>query len=165
MVNREAPLILLLVLSFVLVSLPEIEAIEWVEVARFTGSETLPGEHLFTDYFTCHHVEWRILWEFAPSSKYLGWAVFGIVVYEKGEDVRLPEYVIEMSKEEESGVTYIHDQEGIFYMEINAQNTANFTVIVEQDVDSIPEFPSWIIIPLFVIATLTVMIFRKRLTR
>jgi len=37
--------------------------------------------------------------------------------------------------------------------------------LVKTDINGIPEFPSWIILPLFVIATLAVIICRNRLRR
>ena len=72
-------------------------------------------------------------------------------------------YDIEWDKSDGAdGVSYIHNQKGIFYMEI-ITNAENFTIIVEQDLDSIPEFPSWIILPLFLMATLSAIIVKKRL--
>ena len=125
---------------------------DWSEVTRFTGSGT-------TDYFTCEHVEWRFRWEYDASQ----YSVFSIFVYEQGEDVFFIDSVFKSGTEETSGISYIHDHEGIFYMDIGAANIENFTVIVEQDLNSIPEFPSWIILPLFLIATLLALIFRRRM--
>jgi len=64
-----------------------------------------------------------------------------------------------------SGVSYIHHQEGTFYMNIRTANIESFTIIVEQDLNSIPEFPSWIIMPLFIVATLVVMMFKNKLSK
>jgi len=110
-----------------LVSLPEIGATEWVEVARFTGSGT-------TDYFICEHAEWRIRWEYIPSSSDPESAVFSIGTYEAREGEMLIDHVFKTGDEETSGVSYIHDREGVFYMNISATNIEGFTVIVELSV-------------------------------
>jgi hypothetical protein len=36
--------------------------------------------------------------------------------------------------------------------------------IIKTDIDGIPEFPSWIMLPLFLVATLFAVVFKKRLT-
>ena len=43
--------------------------------------------------------------------------------------------------------------------------TVNFVPFLTETNPEIPEFPSWIILPLFLIASLAVMILRKRLTK
>jgi hypothetical protein len=128
-----------------------VEATNWVEVTRFTGSGT-------TDYFTCEHVEWRIRWEYTPSKL----AAFTVFVYEQGEDVWYIDSVFKTGDEETSGVSHIHNQKGTFYMDIDAANIENFTVIIEQDVDSIPEFtPATIAIVLVAVSVLAVALSKK----
>jgi len=132
-----------------------VEATEWIEVTRFTGSGT-------TDYFTCEHIEWRIRWEYVPSSTFLGLAMFGVVTYEAEEDVRSIDYIWQMGYNETNGVSYIHNQEGTFYMGIITANTEGFTVIVEEDVDSIPEFtPATLAIVLITVSILAVVLSKK----
>ena len=61
--DRKATLIVLLFCFCLLVSMSGIafaSSENWVEVKRFTGSES---EAYTSDYFTCDHVEWRIRWE------------------------------------------------------------------------------------------------------
>ena len=48
-------------------------------------------------------------------------------------------------------------------MTIRTNYIDSYTVIVGQNIDSIPEFPSWIILPLFLVVTLVVIISKKRL--
>jgi parallel beta-helix repeat protein len=125
--NRRVVPILLLVLSFMLVSLPQVDATEWVEVARFTDSGT-------TNNFICEHIEWRIRWEYAPYSSFPESAVFSVGTYEAREGEMLIDQVFKTGDEETSGVSYIHDREGVFYMNISATNIEGFTVIVELSV-------------------------------
>ena len=61
-----------------------------------------------------------------------------------------------------SGISYIHNNSGTFYMRINVTNAQGYTIIVEQDLDSIPEFPSFLILPLVLMATLPAVIVYRR---
>jgi len=57
-------------------------------------------------------------------------------------------------------VVYANDTAG----NTGASETVYFTIITNSE-QEIPEFPSWIILPLFVTATLVVIIYRKKLTK
>jgi hypothetical protein len=71
-------------------------------------------------------------------------------------------YDIEWDKSDgASGVSYIQDQEGTFYMEI-ITNAENYTIIIEQDTDSIPEFTSFaLIVALITVSVLAVALSKK----
>ena len=150
----------------------------WVEVTRFT-KESVPSTWWGspsgnTDCFNCDHVEWRIRWEYTPHPAVPQYAALWVEVYEKKEDVIWRGELIqegesvfidkfrEYGMSETDGVSYIHHQPGRFYMFISGSNIEDFTIIVEQDIDSIPEFPSWIILPLFLVATLFAIIIRTK---
>ena len=131
----------------------------WVEVTRFTKesvSSTWWGDPSGnTDYFNCDRVEWRVRWEYTPHPAVPQYASLYVEVYEKKDDVMwrgflrakgesvLVDVFREYGMSETSGVSYIHNQTGRFYMSISGSNIEDFTIIVEQDIDSIPEFPSW----------------------
>ena len=132
----------------------------WVEVTRFTGSGS---DILTTDYFTCDHVEWRIRWEYFPNPQFGNLSSFSAITYPQGENIWYTNAILKMGAEDTNGTSYVHDGNGTFYLKINVGWTESYLIIVEQDLDSIPEFPSWIIIPLFLIATLTITIYRKRM--
>ncbi len=134
---------------------------DWSEVTRFTGSGT---EMYTTNYFTCDHVEWRIRWEFVPHSANPNLTLFNVATYPQGEDVSFIDFIYKFGGEDTSGASYIHNNQGTFYSKINVGNTEGYTIIIEQDLDSIPEFPSFLILPLFMIATLlaAVIIYRKK---
>jgi len=153
----------------------------WVEVTRFT-KESVPSTWWGdpsgnTEYFNCDYVEWRIRWEYTPHPAVPQYASLYVEVYEKKEDVIwrgflraegksvLIDVIREYGTSETSGVSYIHNQTGRFYMLISGSNIEDFVIIVEKDTDSIPEFPSWIILPLFLIATIAVTFYKKKLTR
>jgi len=131
----------------------------WSEVTRFTGSGT---EQYTTDYFTCNHVEWRIRWEYVPHSSYPELTGFNVYTYPQGEDVLFINSIMKTGGQDTNGASYVHNNEGTFYMIINVANTNSYVIIVEQDLTSIPEFPSFIILPLFMIVTLLAAILYRR---
>ncbi len=136
---------------------------KWVEVIRFEGNESTQ-----TESFTCDHVEWRIRWEYVPSFQPTDSIFFSVFTYPREEGVRGSMYVnsiIEIGSEKRSGTSYVHDYQSTFFMIINVIGTENYTIIVEQDIGSIPEFSPWIILPLFVTATLVVTLARKKLRK
>jgi len=108
----------------------------WSEVARYTYSGTVTQT---TDYFTVEHVDWKIRWEYVYAER----TYFNFQVYLMGESVNS---IVSITPEggETSGITYIRNQAGIFYMKINTRYDDGYTVIVEQDLNSIPEFPCFL---------------------
>lgn len=131
----------------------------WSEVVRFSGSGS---EHYTTDYFACEHVEWRILWEYVPDPDYSEFTIFNVYTYPKGEEVMFTDCIIKTGAENTSGNSYIHNEAGTFYMVINIANTETYTIVVEQDLDSILEFPSILILPLFMMTTVLALVVYKR---
>ena len=132
----------------------------WSEVTRFSGSGT---EHYTTDYFNCEHVEWRIRWEYVPHPAFPLLALFNVYTYPQGEDVLYIDDIIKTGANDINGTSYIHNNDGTFYSKINVALTESYTIIIEQDLNSIPEFPSWIILPALLVASIFALVFRKRL--
>ncbi len=135
---------------------------DWVEVMRFTGSGT---EHYTTDNFICEHVEWRIRWEYVPHSSLPMLALFSVYTYPQGEDSLYIDSIIKIGANDTSGISYIHNNDGTFYSKINVAITESYTIIIEQDLNSIPEFPSLVIIPLFLTATVLASVVRRKIRR
>ena len=142
----------------------------WAEVISFSGDAYEQPHELET--FTCDYVEWRIRWEYEPNTE-PGYS--GVPQYKNGmplsisnENTNLTPYWyffydtgVEPQK---NGTTYFHDRAGNFQMKID-DDVQDFTIIVEQDLNSIPEFPSWLIVPLFLIVTLSGVILRKKIKK
>ena len=137
------------ILSFVLLSFllgsNFVWASSWVEVTQFTGS----GDYT-TNYFTCSHAEWRINWSYIPLSDYPEYAGFTVYVYPRNETSDIAR-VSQDGNTTTSGTTYIHNAQGEFYLEFLVANLQGYTVVIQQDIDSIPEFSPMIL--LFVLAT------------
>jgi hypothetical protein len=125
----------------------------WVEVARTTGDicnlyETKPFN------ISSSVSVWRIVWEYTPRTD-VPENRTGIAIYlyrgASGDDK-----IIEIGRtglnNGNEDARYYHE-EGVFRLKING-NTQNFTVIVEENIESVPEFPSWTILPLLSVATL-----------
>ena len=160
--DRRATLILSLGLSIVLsvstLGIAFASSEDWIEVNRYTGSGT---ELRKTDYFICDYVEWRIRWEYIPDSQYSNLISFSVYTYPKMEDDRGPTYANVINKvgiENTSGTSYIHDYPGTFYMYINSIGTESYTIIVEQNLEYIPEFPSNLILVFILLVSLTIVI-------
>jgi len=103
----------------------------WVEVARFTGMGRLE-----TDSFDCTHVDWRIRWSFNHS----------IELGPLGPPLAFTLQVYTVSGERVESLTLNYNRTGSFWLSINEMYVDNWSVIVEQNIDSIPEFPSWTIL-------------------
>ena len=160
--ERRTTFVLSIALLFFTSSIALVSSENWSEVTRFTGSGT---DIRTTDYFTCDHVEWRIRWEYVPDSQYSDLTSFSVFTYPIKEGHQGPMYInfiMKTGNNDTSGTSYIHEYPGTFHMNINVGATESYTIIVEQDLDSIPEFPSWLVIPIFLAATLFVIVFKKR---
>ena len=130
----------------------------WIEVVRFTGVRT---NSYSTNEFICNHSEWRIIWEYIPNSQDSNLTVFAVFAYPIKQGFRGPTYldsIIRYGAEDTKGVSYIQDYQGTFTLNINAVETENFSIIIEQNIDTIPEFPSWTILEvgIFLVSVLSI---------
>ena len=57
----------------------------------------------------------------------------------------------------------MYDMNGTFYLSIQTVNARYYNVVIEQNIESIPEFPSWIILPLLLVVTFVAILAKKRL--
>jgi len=138
-----------------------VKADHWVEVVRFTGGSTITT----TEDFTCDHVDWRIRWEIEPRNDSIR-TVFRVYIFPYSDAFpREPwfESILKYGTEETSGILYIHDHNGSFDMDVLA-SLESYTLIIEQDLDSIPEFPSMVpILLILIVLTVTLVIYKHRL--
>ncbi len=131
----------------------------WIEVTRF-GDD---GPYFQTDPFTIYHVEWRIRWEYEPHPEVPDeHPSLHVYVYAQESPGTWFESVRKNGTEETSGTLYIHDRNGTFHLMIISA-VQSYTVIVEQNLESIPELPSWtpILVTLFAVAVAAVIYKRK----
>ncbi len=162
--ERKIAIISLLLSLFILHSMSGVvfaSSGNWMEVVKLTGAGGIGS----TKTFTVDHVDWRIRWEIEPGN---GSARTAFLVYVfpstgiKGSEQWF-DSIQHFGTEETTGILDIFNHSGSFYMDVLTGNVESYSMIVEQNLDSIPEFPSWIILPLFLISTLFVIVFKKRL--
>ena len=138
--------------------IPEPPSDNWVEVTRFIGTKGFT-----TDVFVCDHVEWRIVWEFDPGHwVFVEFYTLTITTYKEGESNKYFNQIREPPNGNLNGVELLN-QSGTFYLEISSGLIDSYTIIIEENIDSIPEFPSWVILPLVLIITLFSVVVKRKL--
>lgn len=130
----------------------------WVEVATFTGSVGIGS----TSHFTVDHVDWRIRLEIDPSNSSES-SSFAVYVFQDSEP--WSEKISQLTTNETTGILNIHNHSGSFYLVVQTMNVDSYTMIVEQNTETIPEFPSGLILPLIVTVVLMAVVYRKRLSK
>ena len=128
----------------------------WVEVDRFTGGSWNGG----TRPFIINHIEWRIRWNYEPiiDVDLETPSGFDFLVMGVGH-----EYVdIVFGDEEKNGTLYLN-QDGEFYLDISGLHV-EYTIIVEENIESITEFPSMTILLLLLMVIFATVIYKKKLT-
>lgn len=134
----------------------------WVEVTTFTGSAG--GVHS-TSHFTVDYVDWRIRWEVTPGNDSKRGTSFNAYIYPESGGPQIDEMHHTIGTEKTTGIKNIYNHRGIFYIVVVTTNIADVKLIIEQNIESIPEFPSWLILPLFLIVTFFVIAIRNKLAK
>jgi len=137
----------------------------WSEVVRFTGAGSLQTRT--TPDFTVGHANWRIIWNYTYASENASVAGFVVSTYPRGQSGDMVSFIFSIGGSPTSGIEYVSNQTGTFFMEIVAPaQVTSYSLIVEQDLDSIPEFPSPLVALSLVLvaALLAVTVRRKRTT-
>ena len=131
----------------------------WVEVTTF---HNIVG-FWATSHFNVFHVDWRIKWEIYPSNGSESPSLKVLVYHDMGHQGI--ENISSLTTHETTGILNIYNASGSFFLVFQATNTNSSSILkIEQNTDSIPEFPSWTILPLVLIATFSVIVLKKRLT-
>ena len=145
----------------------------WVEVTRFAGKvdiASLSGRVLNVDFttesFICNNVEWRIRWNFSPAFVYGGGGerrsgLFLIDVYQNNTDDNQVNSIDYVGREVKNG-TWVHNENGIFHLHISTLFAYEYSIIVEQNINSIPEFQSWIPFLILISSTVVITILKKQ---
>jgi hypothetical protein len=135
-------------------SIPNIE-INWVEVARFNG--TIWAE--YTEHFKIDYFDWRIKWSYTPRlSDTINPYIFRLDVKNASG------YIVKLlfASNQISG-TLNMNQTGDYYLYIDPMHAENYSITIEQNIDSIPEFPSMpILVSGLSLITLISIIYRHK---
>ena len=150
----------------------------WVEKGRLTGFAPKFGE---SPLFTIESNDWRIKWEYVPYSDYPNLTAFSIHVQThvevEGGPIIPPSFIehedqpysllvgsiIKSGTKETNGILYINDVNGTFVMDI-VSNAESYVIIIEENLDAIPEFSSWtILVAGFSAVTVISIIYRQNI--
>lgn len=135
----------------------------WIEVAILTGG----GGISTTQSFSCDHVDWRIRWEIEPNNSSERTAFLVYIKQTTGTNASSSwfESIQHYGTETTSGVLYIYDRNGSFIMDVLA-SIESYTMIIEQNLDSIAEFPSWApLLIVLVVVMVVAIIYRRRIRK
>ena len=160
--RKTSSIVVLFSCLLLLVSVPSIvfaSSDNWVEVTRFTGSG---GVHS-TSHFTVDYADWRIRWEVNLSDG-SETASFNAYVYPETSEPAIEEMHHTIGTENTTGIKNIYNHKGSFYIVVVTTNIADVKLIIEQNIESIPEFPSWTILPLILAVTISATVLKKSLT-
>lgn len=61
-----------------------------------------------------------------------------------------------------SGTSYIHNRQGEFYLQFMVENVESYSVIIEQDLDSVPEFSPLVFLSLSMTGILVAALSARR---
>ena len=151
-------LIIFLVSAF-LVDIVFASSGNWVVVITFHNAVGFG----MTSRFNVFHDDWRIKWEIYPSNGSES-PSFNVRVYHDMGHQGI-EMISSLTTHETTGILNIYNASGKFFLVCQATNTnSSSTLIIEQNIDSIPEFPSLEILPQLFMATSVLVLFRKRLS-
>jgi len=132
----------------------------WVEVTSFSQGRPWFGN---TSSFRCDHVEWRIRWEYVIDESMLTAFLFEIRLQDTDEIIG--DYSNSGKLNITEGIYNITDYEGEFYLFIGT-NAKSYSIIVEQNLESIPEFALWTpTLVALAVLTVAVTIYKRRLRK
>jgi len=154
--------LVLLVITFSLL-INVVYAETWVEIGRWAGGTGYTG----TGYFRTTHECWRIRYYINLSSN----AECRMDVYYNGEEESFAliyaynepsEGVLEITQQTAERFPYIENSVGVFHIDVLMRGEGSYLLIVEQDVDSIPEFtPLTLVLIILLIFASTVALKKK----
>jgi len=150
----------------------------WVEKGRLTGFSPKFGE---SPLFTIESNDWRIKWEYVPYAEYPNLTAFSIHVQThaevEGGPILPPSFIehedltysllvgsiIKSGTKETSGILFINGFNGTFVMDI-VSNADSYVILIEENLDAIPEFPSWtVMLVILTLLAVAVAIYKRRL--
>ena len=132
----------------------------WVEVITFHNTVGFG----MTSRFNVVYVDWRIKWEIYPSNGSESPSLTVHVYHDIGHQGI--ELINSLTTHETTGILNINNASGTFFLVNQATNTNSSSIlIIEQNTDSIPEFPSWTILSLVFVGSLTIVFFKKKVWR
>jgi hypothetical protein len=113
-----------------LMTISFVHATNWQTVTTVTGSGDKTSNN-----FTIQATQWRLVWSYTLDPQYPQYSVFYVFTYPQGENVSYVDY-ISANQTKTSGIEYIYQGQGNFYLNIIAANVPSYTITVQQDTDT-----------------------------
>jgi hypothetical protein len=148
-----------LILFFIFSQFQSVFAENWVEVQKYGGDGLLQVD---SEPFRVDHINWRIRWEI--ESTYNG-SDIGIEKFSFDVKLHFENRTVASvtPTTRENGTLNFNWVSGKYYLSFPAL-IPKYTVIVEQNIDSIPEFPSWTLLLIsLVVVVVFVVVYRRKL--
>ena len=117
-------LISMLTLAF---NIQPARAVTWREVARWSGS-AFPDPEEFIMEFEISYVDWRVRWSYVA----VGSPFESLLLIRKNGEL----FIYSSGYIGRSGVRNVYNEAGNFSLDVTCLNVYEYTIIVEQDVDS-----------------------------
>ena len=144
--NHKKPIVALILFGSVTLLISSVFASSdnWVEVTKFEGKGLLMGK---SESFEVNHFEWRIKYNYTypfefgniPLVFYLTSNETYIII---GNTTSFGEPILTFHPEENNGTYNIEGHLGVFYLHFSPTYVDSYSFIIEQNIESIPEFPS-----------------------
>ncbi|MEM3713918.1 MAG: NosD domain-containing protein [Nitrososphaeria archaeon] len=99
----------------------------WIEVSRQSGS-AFPNPAEFSMEFEINYVNWRVRWSYVA----VGYPFESLLIIKKNGEL----FVYSEGYFNREGVRYVYNETGKFNLSIICVSVYEYTIIVEQDVDS-----------------------------
>jgi hypothetical protein len=90
---------------------------------------------------------------------------FQVITYPEGSSLITVDMISGTPGVSQNGTNYIHENPWRFYMKIGAGIIESYTIVVEQNIESIPEFPAWTILPLVLIITMFSVLIKRKMAK
>lgn len=127
---KRALLVVLLTLfltNMLVSNIPKARAVTWVEVTRRSGV-AFPHLEKFNMTFEINYVNWRVKYSYVA----VGWDFESLLIIKKNGEL----FIYSSGYISRSGVRNVYNETGNFTLEVYCLNMYEYTIIVEQDVDS-----------------------------
>lgn len=79
---------------------------------------------------------WRLIWNYTRNDVVPSLTVFSFFIFRHVESSPMEDHVYASGSSNTSGVLYVHEGPGLYYLKILTANTESYTVTVEYDKDS-----------------------------
>ena len=130
--TKKIVIVIIILTSITTISvLPFASATNWETVTTITGSVDQT-----TNTFKITSQEWRLQWSYTPDPQFPSLTFFGVLIYQQGESTYIDSFYVNGSTQT-NGNEYIHEGKNNFHLEILDANIPSYTIIVQQDRDTI----------------------------